>query len=226
MGRSTYKRKNIPPSTVTSDRKPKNAAVVATGKQKVPPLKETGKVDNSGKADRYIVLFFFVCTVILYGNTVLNKWAVDDNFVTGPQNELVKKGFSAIPTIFSSFYVDTKGNTGSQQTDYRPIVKLTFAIEYGLWGGNKAGRSHIINILLYFWIITLLFFILKRLLKNYNILFPFLITLLFMAHPVHTEVVASLKNRDELLSFLCGLGGLHFFLMYSEKRGSFTFLLH
>ncbi|MGA2824413.1 MAG: tetratricopeptide repeat protein, partial [Bacteroidales bacterium] len=70
----------------------------------------------------------------------------------------------------------------------------------------------------YFWISTLLFFILKRLLKNYNILFPFLITLLFMAHPVHTEVVASLKNRDELLSFLCGLGGLHFFLRYAERK--------
>jgi tetratricopeptide (TPR) repeat protein len=143
---------------------------------------------------------------------------VDDNFVTGPKNELVKKGFAAIPQIFSSYYIDTKGNVGSQQSDYRPIVKMTFAIEYGLFGKLKPGISHIINVLLYFWISTLLFFILKRLLRNYNILFPFLITLLFMVHPVHAEVVASLKNRDELLSFLCGLGGLHFFLKYAEKK--------
>jgi len=165
-----------------------------------------------------ITLFFFVFSLILYGNTVLNKWAVDDIYVTGPQNELVKKGFAAIPQIFSSHYVDTKGNVGSQQTDYRPIVKVTFAIEYGIWGKFKPGISHGINVLLYFFIITLLFFILKRLLRNYNILFPFLITLLFMAHPVHTEVVASLKNRDELISFLCGLGGLHFFLRFADKK--------
>jgi len=222
MGNSSYNKKNkplnVPTTRASSYDKPKSGTGPTPGKTRIPPKKGIMNVDNSKKANRYFVLFFFVCTVILYGNTVLNKWAVDDSFVTGPQNELIKKGFAAIPKIFSSFYVDTKGNVGSEQTDYRPIVKMTYAIEYGLWGGDKAGRSHIINILLYFWISTLLFFILKRLLKNYNILFPFIITLLFMAHPVHTEVVASLKNRDELLSFLCGLGGLYFFLWYAEKK--------
>jgi hypothetical protein len=218
----SYNKKNRslkdPPTRSFSGNNPKSDTGAVPGKTRIPPKKRIINVDYSKKANRYFVLFFFVCSVILYGNTVLNKWSVDDNFVTGPQNELVKKGFAAIPQIFSSFYVETKGNVGSQQTDYRPIVKMTFAIEYGLWGGQKPGWSHIINMLLYFWISTLLFFILKRLLKNYNILFPFLITLLFMAHPVHTEVVASLKNRDELLSFLCGLGGLHFFLRYTDKN--------
>ena len=218
-----YYSKKSKPSDVPARRpsagvKPKSGTGIPPGKTQIPPTKGIMNMDNSKKANRYFVLFFFVCSLILYGNTIFNKWAVDDNFVTGPQNELVKKGFSAIPVIFTSYYVDTKGNIGSQQTDYRPIVKMTYAIEYGLWGGNKAGRSHAINLLLYFWISTLLFFILKRLLKNYNILFPFLVTLLFMAHPVHTEVVASLKNRDELLAFLCGLGGLHFFLRYSERK--------
>jgi tetratricopeptide (TPR) repeat protein len=212
------KSSKTPATRAVSGSKSKKGIGTAQRKSTVPPESNITGPYSSKKANRYFVLFFFVCSVILYGNTVLNKWAVDDNFVTGPQNELVKKGFKAIPEIFSSFYVVTKGNVGSQQSDYRPIVKLTYAIEYGLWGGNKAGRSHIINMLLYFWITTLLFFILRRLLKDYNILFPFLITLLFMAHPVHTEVVASLKNRDELLSFLCGLGGLHFFLRYAERK--------
>ncbi len=222
MGNSLYHKKNrslnVPTTNSSSDDKPRRGKGPMHGKIRIPPIIGIMNVDNSRKANRYFILIFFICTVILYGNTVLNKWAVDDNFVTGPQNELVKKGFAAIPKIFSSFYVEPKGNLGSQQTDYRPIVKMTYAIEYGLWGGGKAGRSHIINLLLYFWISTLLFFILKRLLKNYNILFPFLITLIFMAHPVHTEMVASLKNRDELLSFLCGLVGLHFFLCYAEMK--------
>jgi Tfp pilus assembly protein PilF len=222
MGNSSHYKKNrsikVPATHATSINKPKRGTRIVPDKTQIPSEKGTGNVYNSRKANRYFVLFFFVCAVILYGNTILNKWAVDDNFVTGPQNELVKKGFAAIPKIFTSFYIDTKGNVGTQQTEYRPIVKMTYAIEYGLWGGNKAGRSHLINLLLYFWISVLLFFILRRLLKNYNILFPFLITLLFMAHPVHTEVVASLKNRDELLSFLCGLGGLHFFLRYAENK--------
>ncbi len=176
------------------------------------------------KGNRYFTLFFFIFAAILYGNTVLNKWSIDDNYVTGPQNEQVTRGFAAIPEIFATNYVREKGNIGSQTSDYRPIVKSTFAIEYGLWGGNKAGRSHIINMLIYFWLSTVLFFVLKRLMKNLNILFPFLITVLFMAHPIHTEVVASLKNRDEMLAFLCGLYTLKFFLDYTEKKKFYYFI--
>ncbi|MCX6305103.1 MAG: tetratricopeptide repeat protein [Bacteroidetes bacterium] len=184
--------------------------------------KETVIPRVSHKANRYFVLSFFLFAFILYGNTIFNKYAVDDNLVTN--NPVVQQGFKAIPGIFSSRYFLQQGNLGSSTADYRPIVKASFAVEYQLWG-DKPGRSHAINILLYWALSVLLFFILKRLLLNYNILFPFLITLLFMAHPVHTEVVASLKNRDELLAFICGLGSLWFLLDYAENRKiSYVFL--
>jgi tetratricopeptide (TPR) repeat protein len=177
----------------------------------------------SGKANRYFVLSFFVFAFLLYGNTIFNKYAVDDNLVTN--NEVVKQGFKSIPEIFSTRYFTQQSNVGSASTaDYRPIVKATFAIEFQLWG-NKPGRSHAINILLYWAVSVLLFFILKRLLHNYNILFPFLITLMFMAHPLHTEVVASLKNRDELLAFICGLGSLWYFLEYADKNKFYYILI-
>ncbi|MDP1621984.1 MAG: tetratricopeptide repeat protein [Bacteroidales bacterium] len=171
---------------------------------------------RSYKANRYFILSFFLFAFILYGNTIFNKYAVDDNLVTN--NEVVKQGFKAIPQIFSTRYFSQQSNVGSSSSsDYRPIVKTLFAIEYQLWG-EKPGRSHAVNILIYWALSVFLFFILKRLLHNYNILFPFLITLLFMAHPVHTEVVASLKNRDELLAFICGLGSLWFMLEFAEHR--------
>jgi len=175
------------------------------------------------KANRYFMVFFFLLAFILYGNTILNKYAVDDEFVTGPDNQIVQLGIKAIPQIFSTPYVSSSGNIGIQNTDYRPIVKLTFALEYQLWG-ERPGVSHGINVLIYFFISILLFFILKSLLKNYNVLFPFLITVVFMAHPVHSEVVASLKNRDEMLAFLCGLGGLHYFLKYTDTKSKRYFI--
>jgi tetratricopeptide (TPR) repeat protein len=187
----------------------------AIHKKAVAPKKPEVLTPVSRKGNRYFVLAFFLFAVILYGNTILNKFAVDDNYVTN--NQQVQKGFKAIPEIFQTRYVNQQGNLGSTSADYRPITKATFAIEYQLWG-NKPGRSHAMNILFYWALSVLLFFILKRLFKNFNILFPFLITLLFMAHPVHTEVVASLKNRDEMLAFLCGLGSLWFILDYAEKR--------
>ena len=192
------------------------------GKQVVPkktvtPKKSTGLPPSSGKGNRYFVLSFFLFAFILYGNTMLNKYAVDDNYVTN--NQQVQKGFKAIPEIFMTRYVNQQGNLGSTSSDYRPIPKTTFAIEHQFWG-SKPGVSHGINILIYWALSVLLFFILKRVLKNFNILFPFLVTLLFMAHPVHTEVVASLKNRDEMFAFICGLGSIWFMLEYADKRNA------
>ena len=193
------------------------------------PVKKPGVTVNAkgvprttNKANRYFILTFFIFAFLLYGNTIFNKYAVDDNLVTN--NELVQKGIKAIPDIFSSRYISQQGNVGSTVSDYRPVVKATFAVEYQLWG-NKPGRSHAINILIYWALASLLFFILKRLFVHYNILFPFLITMLFMAHPVHTEVVASLKNRDELLAFLCGLGSLWFMLEYARTSRFYYVLL-
>jgi len=178
---------------------------------------------SSRKANGYFILFFFVWAFLLYGNTVLNKYGVDDEFVTN--NETIRKGLAAIPDIFTTHYVDQQGNISHNKADYRPIVKLTYALEYQIYQQDKPGISHAVNVLIYFFISILLFFILKRMLKNYNILFPFLITVVFMTHPVHTEVVASLKNRDELLAFLCGLGTLSLLLMYAERRKFWYVLL-
>ena len=44
-------------------------------------------------------------------------------------------------------------------------------------------------------------------------------TLLFLAHPIHTEVVANIKGRDEILSLLGSLAGLYFSLKsFHEKK--------
>lgn len=177
---------------------------------------------TSGKANLFFILSLFIWAAILYGNTVLNKYAVDDEYVTN--NPVVAKGLKALPEIFSTSYINQQGNIGSNVTDYRPIVKLTFALEYQLWG-QKPGVSHGINMLIYWLLSVFLFFLLKRLLKDYNIIFPFLITILFMAHPVHTEVVASLKNRDEMLAFLGGIGAMWFILNYTETRKLFNLLI-
>ena len=202
------KKDPFPKKHPSSDKKnPGGNPGIADNKLPIPKL--------SNKANRYFILAFFLFAFILYGNTILNKYGVDDILVTN--NEVVQKGFKAIPEIFATRYFSKQGNVGAASSDYRPIVKATYAVEYQLWG-NKPGRSHALNILLYWALSVLLFFILRRLLFNYNILFSFLITLLFMAHPIHTEVVASLKNRDEMLAFLCGLSSLWFFLEYAGKR--------
>ncbi len=162
-----------------------------------------------------IISFFVVFAFILYGNTIQNDYSLDDDYVTFSE-PTVRKGIKAIPEIFTSLYANVYGEGGEIKFGYRPIVKSTFAIEHEFFGTNPH-ISHLINILLYALTSILVFILLRRLFRDYHILFPLIITSLFMAHPIHTEVVSSLKNRDELLSFMFNIITLIFFIKYADK---------
>ena len=123
-----------------------------------------------------------------------------DDYHINTDNPQIAQGISGIPEIFTTLYAEEN----NMSYGYRPLVRTSFAIEYQFTSGLSINPyiSHFINILLYTLAILLLYKVLRRLLNGYNPWFPFLVTLLFMAHPTHTEVVASLKNRDVILNFL------------------------
>ena len=179
------------------------------------------------KVNKWIYASIIIITFLLYGNSIKNDYALDDNFVTATSshepNPRVQKGVNGIFEIFTSHYVESD----QQSFEYRPLVLTSFALEYQFFGSNPH-ISHFINVLLYAVTCILLFMILFVLLSNYHILFPLLITFLFMVHPIHTEVVNNLKSRDELLSFLFGISSLYFFLKnayYSKLKFIFLGLL-
>ncbi|GAB1404362.1 hypothetical protein MASR1M74_15410 [Lentimicrobium sp.] len=168
------------------------------------------------KENRWYYLAIFVFAFILYGNTIQNRYSLDDSYITAG-NPLVSQGFKALPVIFSSSYIVINAEEGGQHKfGYRPIAKATYAIEAQIFGDNPH-VSHFINVLLYALTGLLIFKLLRRLLKNYNSAFIFVAVLIFMAHPLHTEVVASLKNREELLSLLFGLVSLHYFVKFYDS---------
>lgn len=168
------------------------------------------------KSENPIIWLLFLITLIVYGNSVFNDYALDDSLVI-TQNDFVKKGLSGIKDIFT-----TDSFTGFFKQDkelvqggrYRPLSLATFAAEYSLWG-LKPALSHSINVLIFgLLIITLL----KTLKTVFRFLMPnqewalvtFFGTLIFAVHPVHTEVVANIKGRDELLAVLFMLLSLVF----------------
>jgi protein O-mannosyl-transferase len=182
-----------------------------------PDKKQKGTLSDS-RFGLFILLT--VAVFILYGNTIRNNYCFDDDFVTGKNATVIHKGLSAIPDIFSSRYAEGKDLVFG----YRPVPKSTFALEYSLFGLNPH-VSHLINILLYLFTGLLLYTILRKLFFATGKPFIVMVVLLFLAHPVHTEVVASLKNREELLYFLFCLLALRFFL-YLADRGNWRHFLY
>lgn len=182
-----------------------------------PPNKPEKQRTNKPVNLKIWYVLIVALAFVLYGNTIPNDYSVDDTYVTS-ENPMVQRGIRGIPTIFTSNYITMNAEEGGQHTyGYRPIAKATYAIEWQIFGENPH-VSHFINILLYAFTGLLLFKLLLRLLKNHHVALPLLTVLFFMVHPLHTEVVASLKNREELLSFLGGLLSLQYFLKYYDTH--------
>jgi hypothetical protein len=67
--------------------------------------------------------------------------------------------------------------------------------------------SHFVNLLLYILLCYLVFKSLQIIFEKYEndkwyLSIPFIATLLFALHPIHTEAVTNIKGRDEILSML------------------------
>ncbi|HPS83605.1 MAG TPA: hypothetical protein PLA88_04770, partial [Bacteroidales bacterium] len=105
---------------------------------------------------QYLVIALL--SVLLYANTIGNRYSLDDDYVIY-KNENVQQGFfKTVSEIVTTHYSVTE----KSKFEYRPVVKITFAAEYAIWGNNPH-LSHIINLLLFVLTVLLLFKILARL---------------------------------------------------------------
>lgn len=165
--------------------------------------------------DKYVWLIAFIC-IALYANTFRHGYSFDDIYNT-PLNEKVSQGVSGMYDIFTTPYISD--STLVRRGEYRPIPMASFALEYSLFG-KMPQLSHIFNVLFYLFGCLLLYAVWRRVLWQSAPLLAALATLVFAAHPMHTEVVASLKNREELLSFLFGVAAGWLALRYLNKKQS------
>ena len=132
----------------------------------------------------------------LYINTFGHQYALDDIAAVG-QNLFVKKGIAGIPDLLrTEFWHFSNISLGY----YRPLSLITFAMEQEYFKDNP-NISHMINAGLYGLTGLVIGVLLQKWLTG-NTILAFLIGLVFIAHPLHTEIVANIKGRDEILSFL------------------------
>ncbi len=172
-----------------------------------------GHFKHLGKISFLIFAFSFLLGI----NTLNHSFTLDDEiYYTG--NKISQKGIGGIREMF------TRGSTsGFKETVkkdlYRPLLMLTFGIEKDLFNNNPHA-SHFIQVVLYACCCVLLYSLMNVLFSSFHFLIPLMITLLFAVHPVHTEVIASIKSRDELMAFLFSVLSLKQFVLI-KKSGEF-----
>ena len=203
-------------------------------KQKIKtPSTALPKKDNNLSSEnkkRKLILAFIVGVFgfLLYSNTLTHGYVLDD-FSAIKENNIVRQGVHAIPEIFKTSY--RQGYLSVKDGLYRPLSLATYAIEWNFFP-NKPSVSHFVNIVLYGLTGFLLFLLLCKFFESVNDsenrktgeVIAFIASLLFIAHPLHVEVVANIKSRDEMLCFLFVICSFLFVFRFLES-GKKNFLL-
>jgi len=172
---------------------------------------------------KWIPVFLLIIVVfVFYANTISHDYALDDKMVI-QNNEFTQEGISGIGKILTTDMMTGMFGDKSQIVQggrYRPLSMITFAIEQSVFGGNPH-ISHFINILLYAFLVLLIYRVLQKLFpENKDAIWsvPFIAALLYAAHPIHTEIVANIKGRDEILAMLGAFAAFWFAIRYVESK--------
>ena len=188
----------------------------------------SAKVSASGRQPWYRsvknqALLLFVLAFALYANTLGHDFALDDAIVI-TENSIVKKGVSGWgelfghDTFYGFFNDDAKAGLVAGGR-YRPLTPAMFALERQISAGPFL--HHLLNVLWYGALVVVIFFFVRDLTRNDDRLpwwFALGAAALFAAHPLHTEAVANIKGRDEIIALLGAVGGTWLIFRSAERQ--------
>lgn len=128
-------------------------------------------------------------SVLVYLNTLVNGFALDDGLYV-LRNPAVTH-FS-VPALFEP---------NKDSNVFRPLTFAALALNWALGGTHPRGY-HAFNLLLHALVTVLLYFVLREMLEPepQAETLAWVAAILFSVHPIHTDAVASIVGRSELLA--------------------------
>jgi protein O-mannosyl-transferase len=180
-------------------------------------MKPDSLTDINIKNISYRILLLVTALVLcIYGQTVFFGYSLDDHLIR-EGIPLRSDGLEGLVQLLKQRY---------NVTDYRPVVTISYALENWIIGTPNPGFSHAVNLFIYLLIILFVFKQIQAFCSDAAIrLSAYFALLLFSVHPVHVEVVCSLKNRDNLLSMLFAAASVWLFLRYEFRDRHLKYLI-
>lgn len=139
-----------------------------------------------------ILLFTLIpaLPVLAYLNSLGNTFVYDD-YVTITNNHFIRE-WRYLFAFFNQKYFVISG-----ELTYRPIVTLSYFLEYAIWQLRPWGY-HLTNIIIHTLNVYLVYCMTYRLF--YNRQSAFISSIIFSIHPIFTEAVNAVSYREDLLS--------------------------
>ena len=174
--------------------------------------KSGSKRKTKGFTDRIMIILLAVMAIVLYANTLGHGYVLDDNLIF-IDNTFINNGWPGIVDIFTQPY--RENCLGGCL--YRPLTLALFNLEW-MVAPNNPSFGHLMNVCWYAATGVLLFLTIKKLMPGSPSWFPFVASLIFIVHPVHTEVVANIKSRDEILSLFFVVLSLYHYIHWFKSH--------
>lgn len=152
------------------------------------------------KPEFFLAVIFVAITWGIYANSLPNGFVWDDYDLI-VRNDRVRS-LGRIPGYFCSTFMPAQSRE-SVASYYRPLVSMTFAVDYAAGGPGRPWVFHLTNVLAYSVCVVVVFVLFRLLLENRWA--AWLGALLFATHSIHTESVAWIAGRTDVLSavFMC-----------------------
>ena len=105
---------------------------------------------------------------------------------------------------------------------YRPVVGVTFLLDFLIWRWNPLGY-HLTNVILHVLCVLLVFQVVKTILDDHSKmegknLIAFFTAALFAIHPIHTESVSWIAGRTDILAALFFLLAFLAYILFRKEK--------
>jgi protein O-mannosyl-transferase len=147
------------------------------------------------RGNRAALLFLAILTIAVYGNTLVNGFVWDDEFII--VNDPVVRDLSGATSLLLSPDV--------VKPYYRPLNRASYLLDYQLFGMRPAG-FHTVNVLIHLLNVLLLYQLGLRFFRSATP--AILAAALFAVHPINAEAVNFLSARNTLLSLFFSLSSI------------------
>ena len=163
-------------------------------------------------------LIIFILGFFVYGNTLLNGFVWDDEEQI--VNNTLIQNIQNFPTLFNGSTFNTAGTGSLSGIYYKPLMPLSFMVNFAIWGKNAFG-FHLFQIILHFLNAILLFKLFIKIFEVQKILkskfFAFIVTIFFVVHPGISEAVSYLSSTQEVIFTFFSLLAFLFCIKYLEN---------
>lgn len=155
------------------------------------------------------ILLIILLGLLIYANSLPGPFLWDDDFLVKNNPRITSR------SNFLSLFTENIASHSLDSPFYRPAQMATYMLDYSFWRLNPLGY-HLTNIFIHILVGLSLYALVLTLFGDRAL--ACLASLLFVAHPVHTEAVSYISGRADILVALFILISLVTYVRFLEGR--------